>query len=350
MNIWILSDNIPGHVNQARGLVSCIELLQPVTVTEISAILVRPWLRRALASALNRDWTGAGQLVESSYNCSSLPATAPDLIVSAGGNTSFLNIALARRYQCANFFLGSLRQLDASGFTAVLTLDPVAAVDNIVMPVLPTLINTQALREAAGQAQFDREHPIFALMIGGHGSGYRYGSADWLHLARGVNTAFVETDARWVISTSRRTGKAAEQEIRAHLDTDAIADAVWFADQPDNRTLQYLACADRVYCTEDSLTMLYECIAAAGKVIALAPDAADPPLRYAAKINRLANGGRLLRCNITDFAKSLQINTLKPGAEAAVPSDWRQELARLVEPFLPMTSGAETASRSATSS
>ena len=59
---------------------------------------------------------------------------APDLIVSAGGNTSLRMRAGATDLGVNNFFMGSLRGLDAALFNTVFTLRAAARSPMVALP------------------------------------------------------------------------------------------------------------------------------------------------------------------------------------------------------------------------
>ena len=95
LRVLILSDGVPGHVNQARGLVHWLSKRYELVCSEQAVSLrARPAARVLLPYALKVRGIGAN-VGKAFYRTNGLDGTPPDLIISAGGNTSFLNIALA---------------------------------------------------------------------------------------------------------------------------------------------------------------------------------------------------------------------------------------------------------------
>jgi len=82
------------------------------------------------------------------YQLDHLPASGCDLVVSAGGKTSFANAWIAAATGAPNIFAGTLRRLQPRHFSIVMTLEPVlGAANNLVVPLLPTTIDLQRIAE-----------------------------------------------------------------------------------------------------------------------------------------------------------------------------------------------------------
>ncbi|NCF33741.1 MAG: hypothetical protein GWP50_09265 [Proteobacteria bacterium] len=98
LRIWLLSDAVPGHVNQARGLVRRISAIRAAECREHIIPMRFRLLRPLLRWALNRRKVWASRLVGMAYSVLPNPDAdnAPHLIVSAGGNTSFASTMLAQ--------------------------------------------------------------------------------------------------------------------------------------------------------------------------------------------------------------------------------------------------------------
>ncbi|MEC9252504.1 MAG: nucleoside-diphosphate sugar epimerase, partial [Pseudomonadota bacterium] len=88
LQVWLLSDGVPGHVNQARGLMYWMAKHQALKVIEIplrlragviSRQILPVWTRRSRDPLRALNWAYAIDY----------PTDRPDLIVSAGGNTAF---------------------------------------------------------------------------------------------------------------------------------------------------------------------------------------------------------------------------------------------------------------------
>lgn len=341
LRIWLLSDAVPGHVNQARGLVRRISVIRAAECREHIIPMRFRLLRPLLRWALNRRKVWASRLVGMAYSVLPNPDAdnAPHLIVSAGGNTSFASTMLAQQFGCANFFMGSLRGLDAALFTAVFSLQPLldhngdAVVNNVVMPILPP--NNDEVAAAHGAAELRQKNPnkvLCAVLLGGDGSGYRFKSADWQDLARAMNVLSERHGIAWLLTTSRRTGAQAEQALQTTLRADSLAEVVWYHQDPRNRNNAFLQAADLILCSEDSMSMLHEALATNLGVVTLTPIQTQPPPRYREKIQRLLNKGHMQQCAISALTE-LDVANLLVEQPPQRP-DWREELDRALSPYL----------------
>jgi mitochondrial fission protein ELM1 len=202
-------------------------------------------------------------------------------VVSSGGKSVFANVALARATGAANLFVGDPRPYPPRWFTAVLAPSAIPGADN-VQPIAapPTLMTPERCREAAtGHWPEAAPEPAWALLIGGTSRSHRFAAADFAALAAGVNALARRFGIRWLVSTSRRSGAAADAVLAEQLAPEAVAEVTLFSRSPTPVTAAYLGAAERVFVTQDSLTMLSEAIASGRPVVALAPGDVRLPRR-----------------------------------------------------------------------
>jgi mitochondrial fission protein ELM1 len=76
---------------------------------------------------------------------------------------------------------------------------------------------------------------------------------------------------RWLVSTSRRTGAAAERILRGSLDPAHLAHTIWWSENPEKRLPALLGSAEAVFVTQDSVTMVTEALASGKPVVVVAP-------------------------------------------------------------------------------
>nr|WP_252738022.1 ELM1/GtrOC1 family putative glycosyltransferase [Marinobacter salexigens] len=299
MKVLILSDGVPGHVHQARGLVHWLSKRYELVCSEQTVSLrARPAARVLLPYALKVRGIGTN-VGKAFYRTRGLGDTPPDLIISAGGNTSFLNIALARKWSVPNVFLGSSRRLNSDDFAAHLTLEPTGEPHNIVMDLVPTGTDLSEQgrkgRMLRASLQLQAQQPLYSLIVGGDGSGFIYEEATWRHLGELVEGLSNRDDCRWLVTTSRRTGDAGEQLLRNELPQAVLADSVWWSNEPKKVMSSYLGAADVVFVTGDSMTMVNEAIASQKPTVVLAPDNAQPSERHRKALLRFQEAGY---CNL----------------------------------------------------
>lgn len=260
---WLLSDGAPGHVSQSCGLTDAIARFMPLRVVVIDVQVRRRLLKsagRVLLRFGRADW-----LLNAAYRIM-LPYGKPDFIVSSGGNTLLANALLARRFGVPNFYSGTPKGFDPAWYARVFTVTPQGGTNNVVLPLPPVPGELCATLPAPAA------HAPLLLLIGGDGGGMQYSADDWCRLATQVNALAAKTGRRWLITTSRRTGVAAEEILARELAPSAIEDAVWWSRMPHKKVMrEFLARASAVYVTGDSMTMIAEAIYAARPVHVVMP-------------------------------------------------------------------------------
>ena len=311
LNAWVLSDGQPGHYNQARGIVRALRRIRPVEVSWINAELRLGLARGLLRSVLNRNRAPVSLWpLRLAYRLDALPETNCDLIVSAGGKTSFANAWLAAVLQLPNLYAGSLRGLSPGRFSVVLTLEPVpGAASNLVVPLPPSAIDPDQVEQLGAALRRQLGPPgqrYWALLLGGDGAGYRYTQADWLCLAALLSSLARRHDIRWLLVSSRRTGRRAEALLKGHVDAACVAHACWYRDRDEYRPEAWLGAAERVFVTEDSMTMLSEVACALRPVHSLRPATAAPAQRYEQALQRFAGQRWLCRHRIAELADRVE--------------------------------------------
>ena len=146
-----------------------------------------------------------------------------------------------------------------------------------------------------------RDTPCWAVLVGGAGAGYRYDSGDWQALARVLTEQAERRGLRWLIATSPRTGRAAQRLLRDMLPEASLAATSWHGEGGEDDVPDFLAAAERVLVTEDSMTMLAEAVSACKPVYALRPAHALPDARYRAVLARWQDRGLVARLRIDDL-------------------------------------------------
>ena len=312
LRVWVLSDDQPGHLNLSRGVVLALRRLGPVQDSCISFRL-RIGLARNLLRALlnNLKIPLPVALLKLFYTIDGLPGQGCDLIVSTGGKTSFANAWLARSLRVPNVFFGSLRRLQPQLFSLVLTLEPEDATPvSLVLDLPPCSLDEDALPTLA--AQFRAQHDLvgqrcWCMLIGGDGAGYRYREQDWQALAQAMNRLAVHYGIHWLVVSSRRTGSAAAQQLRRLLEGGSLAVQCWHDAGDEYQAEAFLGAAEKVFVTEDSMTMLGEAMSVRRPVFSLRPRQLRPNTRYRDMIRRFAGRGLLCRFSIEELAQQPEL-------------------------------------------
>lgn len=308
LRVWVLSDGQPGHYNLSRGIVAALQHNGPVEQHWLDIRLRFGLARNLLRFGLNHLQTppSVGWL-KTFYSIPALPDTPCDLVVSAGGKTSFANAWLARRYRAKNLFVGSLRRLSADLFDLVVSMEPLQPPvgNNLVLELPPSAITAQRLAEKArdfSEQLAPDPRPLWLMMIGGNGAGYRYTTHDWQQLGNLVNVLAAQHGIRWLLLGSRRTGADGERCLQAVIENEHIAATCWYGDGQAGCVERYLGAAERVFVSEDSMTMLTEAIYSQRPVISLSPRRVASTARYEAMVSRFSGHGWISRYPVDDPA------------------------------------------------
>ena len=241
------------------------------------------------------------------YEIDGLPDQDCDLILSTGGKTSFANAWLARLKNVPNVFTGSLRRLSPGSFSAVLTLEPTdKAPSHLVLQLPPSALDEQELEIQA--AQFRKrvglgEQPCWCILTGGNGAGYRYREQDWRALAKLMKRLAGLHGIRWLLVSSRRTGTEAELLLAEGLDEELLAAQCWYGKGDVYSVEAWLGTAEKVFVTEDSMTMLTEAICTRRPVFSLRPQQSLPNDRYERMVQRFAARGLICRYALNQLAE-----------------------------------------------
>ena len=307
LNVLIVSDGLPGHLSQSRGLAHWLGTRFAVQTQEVEVRLrMRAVARRLLPPMV--EVAPAMATLRSFHQLSALSGPAPDLVVSAGGNTSFANVLLARHFCVPNVFIGSRRRLPPSAFAANLTLEATEEPGNVVTPVAPSpVLPDEITRDGA---EFRTEHglgdeKLWLMACGGTGAGKTYRAEDWTQLGQWMNEAAETHSIRWLLSTSRRTGASGEQALATALNAEHLAYAVWWSRRPESILATLMGAAERLFVTVDSMSMIGECIGAQKPLAVVDAGAGEPEPLLAAALDRHSRLGLCRRISTTDALVSL---------------------------------------------
>ncbi len=255
--VWVLHDGKPGMASQALGLAEATGF----PFVEMRLTVRRPWdwLPPQLWVAALRAVSAAGQQLTPPW---------PDLVIGCGRNT--VRPALA------------IRRASGGRTVAAQTQDPRAGhgeFDLMVVPehdrlrgprVVATLGAVHRVtprRLAAERLRFPEldalPRPVIGVLIGGSNRAYHLDLARLGEIADAIAEIVRQSGGSAVVTPSRRTGAAGLAVLREHL--AGLPAAVWDG-SGDNPYFAYLAVADALLVTADSVSMVSEA-AATGKPV-----------------------------------------------------------------------------------
>ena len=305
--VLILSDGRPGHFNQSLAVAEAMKKLDVVEVKYIE-VKIKKFGKYFLRAFLN---TGLGQkLCESSYLLKFIHLfyegytwdKEPDIIISAGKDTSLLNALLALTYGSKNFFIGHPKKLDHHLFTAVFTVLDLGFDNQIVLNVAPTLSYSGDLNEFANRYSLDLQSEYYTLLIGGDGSGYQFEYEDIEQLITFVNAT--ADKVKWLVTTSRRTPEAYEEKMEKEMRAECF---IAFNKNPQKVVAGFLELSSVVFVTEESASMVSEGVASRKPVVTLAPKHHEVDKNYQKILQKFLTEKKIQRVEISKL-ESLEID------------------------------------------
>lgn len=282
--IWIISEGSPGHVSQSVGLAEALAAQVPATIRQLEC---RPRSGGLMRGFIRRFWMGKQarplpDLMLHHWLRLERPAKdepAPDLIIASGGKSVFAARTLATKYWVPLIFLGERKPYPASWFHTTFTPSSFDTEPNdIRMDVIPTKISPALVHQAAAGWTDRPKGRLWTILIGGSSRSHHYQAGDWERLAEGMTDLARREGIRWLVTTSRRSGVELEDRLRDLLPPDIVADAVWWCRQPEKKLTAYLGAAEKIWVTQDSVSMVTEAVATGKPVLVIYPVAVEFPL------------------------------------------------------------------------
>jgi len=272
--IWVLADDRAGNVNQAVGVAEA--LAQPFKRIDIgytNLARLPNVIRRA--SLLGVDIASRARLV----------APWPDLVIAAGRRTAPIARWIKKQSNGHTRICQIMRPDGGEGafdLIAVPAHDRMAARENVLeIPGAPHRVTeTRLLIEAdTWRPHFKGlPKPYIALIIGGSTKATVFTASMARELAGRAIEATKAIDGSLLVTTSRRTGQENEAIIAEMLSASGVPYHLhdWNA-KAENPYFGYLALADILIVTGDSVSMCCEAAAAPGGVYIYAPDGIANP-------------------------------------------------------------------------
>ncbi|WP_417533787.1 mitochondrial fission ELM1 family protein [Marinobacterium stanieri] len=238
LDIWIVSDGKPGHLNQSRGLAEAIARHRPVRITEQAPMgRFEAW---RLCFGM-----GVPQLDE-----------RPALIIGAGHATHMTLLALRRLHRAPAVVL--MKPSIPMGF-----FDFCLIPEHDQPPQRPNILPTRGALNRMRPG--DKTPGSGVILVGGPSKHFSWNESRVLEQ---VDALLQQTSADWTIGSSRRTPDSTEQAL-ATLAGERFVPA---ANTGPDWLPQQLARTETCWVTQDSASMVYEALTAGCKVGVLTLD------------------------------------------------------------------------------
>jgi mitochondrial fission protein ELM1 len=302
-NMLIISDGIPGHFNQSKGVASILSKKHPSNISIIELSFKSHQFRR-LITVLSRLLMKIPNRLTAkiiSFFYSSINTNEIDLIIAAGGKTAPYSAALKILNDIPVIQLGSPRGLHSSLFNALVTVERYYEdSSNIIASITPNLYSPEVCTIAAKQKNLN-EHILF--LIGGEGIGYSYEDREWESLISAIKDLYNETHFPITVVTSRRSDPKVERKIKSELQEIPLDYSAWFHQGARNFNLAALfGAAKNIFVTEDSAMMISESISSGKPVTTLFPSGIKSPMRHKAHIQKYIDLNLITREPIEKFS------------------------------------------------
>ncbi|NKD54004.1 nucleoside-diphosphate sugar epimerase [Haematospirillum sp. H4485] len=270
--VWVLTDDRAGNVSQATGVAEALGWPFEVRPIHYTALGHMPNLLR-----------GASLLGISNESCVLLETTltpdqTPDLVIAAGRRTAPVARWIKRRAGKPCF----LCQIMWPGMPGISDFDLVAVPthDNLfgqyanVMRITGAPHRVTEGRLAVEGARWrDRlrhlRGPVVALIVGGATRRKAFTPKMATDLGKHVSSMVASAGGSLVVTTSRRTGRDATDALFAAL--PAPGHSFRWGSRDENPYFGYLALADAIVVTGDSVSMVSEACASPAPVFIYAP-------------------------------------------------------------------------------
>jgi len=291
--IIILTEGIRGHLNQSRGVTRWLKAETGASVVEFAIPPMNKILRvtklKLAASRLHlmskrqlNRWfreTGAAGLLEDTVKTLRENNFDPRncLVISAGSDPARFNLALGRLLgmKTCVIMTPSLLGTDHFDYAVVPEHDAPSGRSNVLTTLgAPNSIDRETLKEEAQKLEesFPRgvEDSYWAILIGGDDANYGVGPEWARKRLSGIMGLAEKAGAGLYITTSRRTPPETEKILYEMTRNKKYVRMLLLASRNGyNPVPGLLGLCSRVFCTEDSVSMLSETVTAGHEVMLL---------------------------------------------------------------------------------
>lgn len=263
--VWVLADDRPGNAAQCLGVAEALGL--PFAVKDV---------RYTAAAGLPNLLRGRSLLGITADARAALVPPWPRVVIGAGRRTAPIGRWLKRRSNCV------LVQLMDPGPPGRGDFDLIAVANHdLRAPDTPNMLRftgaphrvTPARLAAAAREWRPRlahlPQPRIALIVGGGSKRRGFTAVHAPLLADQVSTMIDRAGASLMVTTSRRTGRAAEDALLTRLPEPKTV--FRWGDSGANPYLGFLALADAIVVTGDSVSMLCEACGGTAPVYLFSP-------------------------------------------------------------------------------
>ncbi len=271
LNVWVLTDERPGHANQTEGLAEALSKYRQIKITRPPLITMYQALKMWLL-----HWCDKNNQQES-----------PDLIMGTGHQTHLSLLAYKKCY----------------GGKAIVMMSPslpYSFFDLCFIPIHDNPVKKNNVIETMGA--INRVTPNTSshvkdtglIMLGGPSKHYTWDSKKLIKQIQ--NVLKKQPATQWVIAGSRRTPKTTYDEVKANFPGIVLV-------HPDKVSKNWLPQrmheSEQIWVTADSISMIYEALTSGAKAGVIELDY-EKPSRITKEMERLLSEGSVVSLKTLD--------------------------------------------------
>lgn len=328
-NIIIITEGKAGHLSQSTGIAELIDGEKSIRTFHVK-------LEAGSEESLLRGLTGLHMLlgfpsVKSLWkraeryftdeDIKSINDTPPGLIISAGTIPSSFNAIIKKKFKCKSVVAMRPSMLPLSAFDLVILPKHDIKGDepsNVIAPCtspnscLPELIKHDG-DSFADEYSINRNYNYWALFLGGPSKVRNFPISDVISIVKLIIEKANQNNAKLLISTSRRTETDFENKLKEIADEykEQIAFMQIYSEMPISTTRAILALSNRVFITEDSVSMASESLWAKRKTALI-----ELPHKISGKVDKIDRFKQNLLDN--DLISVIGKDTVKSGSLESV--------------------------------
>lgn len=280
----LLNEGTRGHIAQSRGIAARLNEITPIDVIELEVPRLKRFERFKYIKLLARKLAAASPIAAEMWMNKARGAElaekvraawdgeSPLLFLSAGSSAAPYCLALAKRFGGKSCVIMTPSVLGVKKFDwAIVPKHDGCSGDNVLVTLgAPNQICPQLLADQERELLRDyppRRTEAWGVLIGGDDQNYSVAPL-WVNkVMPTLLDAARLAGADLYITTSRRTQAAAEAAlVKLCAGNDAVRMLLLASQDPRNPVPGILGHCSRVFCTEDSVSMISESVASGARV------------------------------------------------------------------------------------
>lgn len=315
--IWVLLDNRMGSVGQAKGILQ--ELDSDFDVVEKKIVYTKyaalPNAIRGRTFLIGVDTKKSDCLKTTDYPDAVLSIsrrTAPIALWikrKSNGKTKIIQLMLPGKYGLSDMDLVIVSKHDQG---------KVSGKNLFYITGCPHRINDKTLAEAKEKwhNEFAKlPQPLTAVLVGGSIKGKPFTDDNASMLAEAIASVQNQVSGSILITSSRRTGKSAENIIMNKINGIPTYTYLW-GEEKENPIMGFYACADRFIVTGDSVSMTCEACGT-GKPVMVFTGKKWLTRKHLRFVQSLVGGKYAINTDAKDIIDFAPEHKLRPSIEAA---------------------------------